>query len=65
MTNLFPPIIQASQLVNIQQVNNIILIDARTGSDAHRRYLNEHLKGAFFVDLEKQLADIKTDVAEG
>ncbi len=65
MTNLIPPIIQAAELVNIQQGNNIILIDVRTGPDAHRKYLNEHLKGAFFVDLEKQLADIKTDVAEG
>lgn len=65
MAEVIFPIIGAEELVNTHESKKIILIDARTGIDAHIKYLHEHLKGACFVDLEKQLADIKTNAANG
>ena len=65
MTEVLSPLIDAEELVNTHQGKGIILIDARTGIDAYKKYLHEHLKGALFVDLEKDLADIKTNVAIG
>ncbi len=65
MAEIIFPLIGAEELVNTHQSKNIKLIDARTGIDAHTKYLQEHLKGAFFVDLDKQLADIKTNAANG
>ena len=65
MAEIIFPLIEAEELVNTHQSKNIILIDARTGIDARTKYLQEHLKGAFFVDLDKQLADIKASAANG
>lgn len=65
MTEIIFPLIESEELVNTHQSKNIKLIDARTGIDAHTKYLHGHLKGAFFVDLDKQLADIKTNAANG
>ena len=65
MTAIIFPLIEAEELVNTHQSKNIQLIDARTGIDAHTKYLGEHLKSALFVDLDKQLADIKTNAANG
>jgi thiosulfate/3-mercaptopyruvate sulfurtransferase len=59
------PLIEPEALVNIHQSENFILIDARTGIDAHTKYLHTHLKAASFVSLETQLADIKMNVANG
>lgn len=59
------PLIEPEALMNIHQSENFILIDARTGIDAHTKYLHAHLKAAGFVGLETQLADIKMDVANG
>ncbi len=59
------PLLKAEELINIAERKNTILIDARSGSGAQKKYLDEHLRGALFVDLEKQLADIKPDVAVG
>lgn len=33
-----------------------ILLDARSGPDAHARYLADHLQGARFIDLERDLS---------
>ncbi|MEP6584777.1 MAG: sulfurtransferase [Ginsengibacter sp.] len=59
------PLINSDELISIHQGENITLIDARTGPEAHTKYMSEHLKGAIFVDLEKQLAEIKPDAANG
>ena len=65
MADVIFPLIRAEVLIDIAENKNIVLIDARSGSDAKTKYLEEHLKGALFVDLEKQLADIKPDVTIG
>ncbi len=56
------PIISAEELVS---VSNIILVDARAGANAFENYQNEHLKGARFVDLNRDLASISENPANG
>lgn len=59
------PIIQARELVLLKQTNDLVLVDARAGADAITRYSERHLAGALFVDLDRQLADIKGDPSIG
>ena len=59
------PIIEVSELLKLVETENVILVDASTGKQAKINYLEKHLKGALFVDLNTQLADIKDDVSEG
>lgn len=58
------PIITPSELKNLP-TENFILLDARVGKDVYQNYLNKHLKGARFIDLDKDLADIGEDAAFG
>jgi len=48
------PLIEIDELLSI--ADKIILIDARAGADASQRYLNGHLQGAQFADLDRDLA---------
>jgi thiosulfate/3-mercaptopyruvate sulfurtransferase len=50
------PIIQPAELVNLNP-HEFILFDASAGSKA--RYDENHLAGAFYIDLNTDLADIK------
>ena len=59
------PIIAPSELLSLQPSKNLVLIDARSGGDAKEKYLAEHLKGAFWVDLEQDLAHKSNDPANG
>jgi thiosulfate/3-mercaptopyruvate sulfurtransferase len=45
--------------------SSAIVIDARGGQDAYKRYLNGHLKNGLFVDLDQNLAAKVTDAAQG
>ncbi len=65
MTGTIYPIIKPSELAVLKETGKLRLIDARSGKDARNNYLGAHLKGALFVDLEKELADIKSDSAQG
>ncbi|WP_294299274.1 sulfurtransferase [uncultured Chryseobacterium sp.] len=58
------PIISPSQLEQLP-TQNLIILDARAGKDAHKNYLNKHIKGARLVDLDKDLAEIGGDAAFG
>ncbi|MGK6343494.1 sulfurtransferase [Chryseobacterium sp. DT-3] len=58
------PIISSSQLKNLPQ-ENLIILDARVGKDVHQTYLAKHIKGARFIDLDKDLAEIGEDAAFG
>lgn len=62
MENKLSPLINPEE---IKSQKDLILIDVRTGADAKERYNAEHLAGAFFVDLNNDLADIKPDAANG
>ncbi len=59
------PIIQASELLSLQNDPQLILIDARGGPGAYQRYLDGHLAGARHADLDAQLSNVKPDPAEG
>ncbi|MCW1963666.1 sulfurtransferase [Chryseobacterium viscerum] len=58
------PIISPSDLKNLP-VENLILLDARTGKDVKQNYLEKHIKGARFIDLDKDLAEIGENAAFG
>lgn len=57
-------LISYSDLVELPS-RQVILIDARGGADAFGRYLNGHLKGAYFADLETDLAGPVSDASKG
>ena len=57
------PIISAFDLKNLTE--NLIILDARVGKDAYHNYLIKHIKGARFIDLDKDLAEIGEDAAFG
>lgn len=61
MTNL----IQAFELLSLQQHENLVLIDARAGVDAQEKYLAQHLQGALWADLEQHLAQKTGNPAQG
>lgn len=58
------PIISSSELKNIP-AENLIILDARTGKDVKQNYLEKHISGARFIDLDKDLAEIGEDAAFG
>ncbi|MCX2582979.1 sulfurtransferase [Pedobacter sp. MR22-3] len=57
-----PPIIHPAALASLKANNDIIIIDASAGSKA--RYLEQHLAGALFADVNEDLANIG-DFAKG
>jgi 3-mercaptopyruvate sulfurtransferase SseA len=61
----FLPIISAEELKQIADEPELVLVDARAGVDAYERYAKEHLPGARFVNLEKDLSDITDNPAKG
>lgn len=58
------PIISPSELKNLP-TQNLIILDARVGKDVHQNYLDKHIKGARFINLDKDLAEIGEDAAFG
>ncbi len=58
-------LIGITELQNSYQSEHLVLIDARGGKNARGRYLEKHLDGALFVDLNKDLSDIKDNFADG
>ncbi|WP_185209476.1 sulfurtransferase [Chryseobacterium sp. C3] len=58
------PIISPSELKNLP-TENLIILDARVGKDVYQSYLNKHIKGARFIDLDKDLAEIGENAAFG
>lgn len=58
------PIISSSELKNLS-AENLIILDVRVGKDIHQTYLEKHIKGARFIDLDKDLAEIGEDAAFG
>ena len=59
------PIITATELSEIFNQENLVILDARTGKDARKNYLQNHIKGARFIDLDKDLAEIGENAAFG
>ncbi len=63
MSNNPLPIIKPQELLVLKQTTPFVLVDARSG--AKETYAASHLEGAFHVDLNNDLADIKPDAADG
>ncbi len=64
-TNKKSSLISPADLIQLMQQGSVVLIDARTGSDAAEKYKTGHLQGAQFVDLEKDLAQKAADASDG
>lgn len=58
-------LITSSELKSISPQQNLVIFDARAGKDAHQNYLEKHIKGARFLDLEKDLAEVPENAANG
>ncbi|MFM6924750.1 MAG: sulfurtransferase [Ferruginibacter sp.] len=59
------PIIEVTELLIIYRNPGVLIFDAGSGKNARSNYEAEHLEGAFFVDLDTQLAAIRSDAANG
>lgn len=59
------PIITSTELLEIFNQENLVILDARTGKTAKENYLENHIKGARFIDLDKDLAEIGENAAFG
>lgn len=59
------PIISPAELKDIFQNPNLIILDARAGKNMYQTYLEKHIKGARFIDLDKDLAEIGDNAAFG
>lgn len=53
------PIINAEELLNLSNLSEIILIDARAGINAEENFKTQHLQDARYVDLNKDLATVE------
>lgn len=59
------PIIEVDELLKIYKNPAVMIFDVSNSRNAKANYETEHIEGAFFIDLNTQLADIKTDISEG
>lgn len=58
-------VINPKELLSLKSSPDLVLIDARAGAEIKEKYLAHHLEGALHVDLDKDLADVKLDAANG
>lgn len=65
MTQNISPIIKPEELLKLKDSENPLIFDASNNPNAKANYDARHLEGAFFVDINSQLADIKTSAADG
>lgn len=65
MAGKLSSIINVQDLTALQNVSEIILIDARAGINAEENYKTEHLKKARYVDLNKDLATVENPANGG
>lgn len=59
------PIIEVDELLKIYKNPDVMIFDVSNSKNAKANYETEHLEGAVFVDLNIQLADIKSDFSDG
>lgn len=65
MSSKLSPITNAEELLKLNNSSEIILIDARAGINAEENFKAEHLKGARYVDLNKDLATVDCNPKNG
>jgi thiosulfate/3-mercaptopyruvate sulfurtransferase len=65
INSVYHPLISPAELRELISDENIVIVDASNSIDAKNLYENNHIKGALFVDLNTQLANIETDISVG
>lgn len=65
MSKDISPIIEVEELLKIYKTKDLVIVDVGNGEKAYANYKERHLEGAFFVDLNTQLSNIKEDAAIG
>lgn len=65
MSQKLSPIINHEELIQLNNSSEVVLIDARAGINAEENYQKEHLKDARYVDLNRDLATVEKDPANG
>ena len=58
------PIIQTEELLDLPK-GNLVIVDAGSGKPAYENYLQKHLEGALYVDLNTDLAEIPVNAKNG
>tara|TARA_R110002050_G_scaffold204327_1_gene339612 strand:- start:102524 stop:103885 length:1362 start_codon:yes stop_codon:yes gene_type:complete len=64
MSSSISPIISSHDLLGLISSKSVVILDARYGNGKND-FLQGHLKGAFFADLDADLAEIKENPANG
>jgi len=59
------PIVEVDDLKKLYKNPDVMIFDISSSKNAKANYEIEHIEGAFFVDLDTQLADIKSDLSKG
>ncbi len=59
------PIISIDDFKVLQSNPNLVVFDARVGADAEERFVKQHIQGARFLDLDRDLADVAADASIG
>ncbi len=59
------PIINPEGLKVLYHSDYLVIVDASGGPKSKENYLSRHLENAFFADINKDLADIKENAANG
>src|SRR5437868_15169971 len=59
------PIIEAEEFLKIYRNAEVLIFDVSNSKNAKANYDTEHIKGAIFIDLNTQLADIQSDLSKG
>lgn len=59
------PIINVDELLKIYKNSDVLIFDVSSSKNAKANYEAEHIAGAFFLDLNTQLAAIKSDFSDG
>ncbi|MET0945758.1 MAG: sulfurtransferase [Flavobacterium sp.] len=65
MSYKLSPIISPEELVQLNNASEIVLIDARAGVNAEENYKKEQLRRARYVDLNRDLATVEENPANG
>jgi thiosulfate/3-mercaptopyruvate sulfurtransferase len=58
------PLISAEELLMLNK-QDIIIIEAGSRDSAYKNHLQDHLDGALYIDLNKDLAEIPTNAKNG
>src|SRR5262245_7196375 len=59
------PVILPAELHDLRRKEDLIFVDASSGADAYQKYSASHVKGAVYVDLDKDLSQKPEDASKG